>query len=165
MTMGGSLMYTIDIKSPSGYIYGYSILLAIGSGSMFQAGYSIAPVKASLKGWTAQDIQGAVSLQNISQTGFTLLSLLISGQMFQSYSFQNMEKVMAGSGISYSDRDIRSIVAGAQSALFRQLPDNVKVEATEAITNAMRKVYILSIIAGAVSVAAALVMKKERLSG
>lgn len=165
MTIGGSLMYTIRIDSNPGKVYGYSILLALGSGLTFQAAYSIAGVKASLKNWSGKDIQSAVSLQNISQVGGTLLSLLISGQVFQSYAFQNLKHVLDGNNLRFSDAEIRSTVTGTQSLVFEGLPDVVKVEAVEAIMEALKKVYILSIVAGGLSLVCALAMKKERLSG
>ncbi|TVY14760.1 Efflux pump patC [Lachnellula arida] len=165
MTIGGSLMYTIRTDSNPGKVYGYSILLGLGSGLTFQAAYSIAGVKASLKNWSGKDIQSAVSLQNISQVGGTLLSLLISGQVFQSYAFQNLKRVLDGNDLRFSDAEIRSTVTGTQSLVFEGLPGGVKVEAVEAIMDAMKKVYILSIVAGVLSLVCALAMKKERLSG
>ena len=165
MTIGGSLMYTIRLDSNPGKVYGYSILLGLGSGLTFQAAYSIAGVKASLKNWSGKDIQSAVSLQNISQVGGTLLSLLISGQVFQSYAFENLKRVLDGNNLRFSNAEIRSTVTGTQSLVFEGLPDVVKLEAVEAIMDAMKNVYILSIVAGVLSLVCALAMKKERLSG
>lgn len=163
MTVGGALMYTVKISSPSANIYGYSVLLAIGSGLTYQAGYAIAGVKVSLKGWSDKDIQSAISLQNISQIGSTLLSLLLSGQIFQNLARQNLEHALSGEG--FSDTDIRGAIAGTQSALFHRLSSQQAERATRAITEAMSRVYILSITAGALSLLSALLMKKERLLG
>lgn len=163
MTVGSALMYTVDIDTHAGNVYGYSILLAVGSGLTFQAGYTLAGIKPSLKGWSAKDVQGAISLQNISQIGGTLLSLLISGQIFQSLAFKNLEKVLGGQGFTIAQ--IRSAVAGTQSTLFQELSPELAAASTQAITEAIRRVYILSISTGGVSIIAALLMKKERLFG
>lgn len=163
MTVGGALMYTVKISSPSGNIYGYSVLIAVGSGLTYQAGYAIAGVKVSLKGWSSKDVQSAMSLQNISQIGGTLLSLLLSGQVFQSLARKNLEHALSGGG--FSDMDIRSAIAGTQSTLFDRLSPQQAESATQAITDAMSRVYILSITAGALSLVSALMMKKERLFG
>ncbi|KAH8429243.1 uncharacterized protein LDX57_006910 [Aspergillus melleus] len=163
MTVGGALMYTVNIDTKPGNIYGYSVLLAIGSGLTFQAGYTLAGIKVSLKGWPGKDIQMAVSLQNISQVGGTLLCLLISGQIFQSLAFSNLKAVLGPEG--YSDADIRSVVAGTQSSVFEHLNKELAYESTKAITQAMSRVYSISIAAGGLSLIAALLMKKERLFG
>lgn len=163
MTVGGALMYTVKISSPSANIYGYSILIAIGSGLTYQAGYAIAGVKVSLLGWSGKDVQSAISLQNISQIGGTLLSLLLSGQVFQSLARNNLKSALSGEG--FSDADINSAIAGTQSAVFDRLNPQQAESATQAITDAMRRVYILSITAGALSLVSALLMKKERLFG
>lgn len=163
MTVGGALMYTVKISSPSANIYGYSILIAIGSGLTYQAGYAIAGVKVSLLGWSGKDVQSAISLQNISQIGGTLLSLLLSGQVFQSLARNNLKSALSGEG--FSDADINSAIAGTQSAMFDRLNPQQAESATQAITDAMRRVYILSITAGALSLVSALLMKKERLFG
>ena len=163
MTLGGALMFSINIDSPAANIYGYSVLLAIGSGLTFQAGYTIASIKASQKGWSGTDVQSAVSLQNISQIGGTLMSLLICGQIFQSLAARNLERALAGQG--FSDADIRGAVAGTQSQLFKELSPELALRATDAITEGMRNVYALSMAAGALSLVCALLMKKERLFG
>ncbi|KAF2846067.1 putative efflux pump antibiotic resistance protein [Plenodomus tracheiphilus IPT5] len=163
MTVGGALMFTINIDSPAANIYGYSVLLAIGSGLTFQAGYAIAGVKAAQKGWSGTDIQSAVSLQNISQIGGTLLSLLICGQIFQSLAARNLERALAGQG--FSAADIRSAIAGTQSQLFESLTPELVILATDAITQGMKNVYALSMAAGVLSLVCALLMKKERLFG
>lgn len=163
MTVGAALMYTVKTSSPSANIYGYSVLIAIGSGLTYQAGYAIAGVKVSLLGWSGKDIQSAISLQNISQIGGTLLSLLISGQVFQSIARNNLKHALSGDG--FSDVDISSAIAGTQSAVFDRLSPKQAESVTQAITDAMRRVYILSIAAGALSLVSALLMKKERLLG
>lgn len=161
MTAGGAAMYTVNFNTPACNIYGYSVLLAVGSGLTFQAGYSVAGVKVSLKGWSNKDLQSAISLQNISQIGGILLCLLISGQIFQSLAFQNLRIVLGAE--NFTDSDIRSMVGGTQSLLFGKLSPQLADLATQAITQAMSRVYILSIIAGVLSVICSLLMKKERL--
>ena len=163
MTVGGALMYTITSSSPPANVYGFSILLAVGSGLTFQAGYTIARVKASLSGWNEKDIQSVISLQNISQISGTLIPLVISGQIFQTYAYQNLQAVLSGQG--FSDTDIRNAVSGAQSELFSKLSPAVASMAIDAIIQAMRKVYILSIAADGVSIVCAVLMKRERLFG
>lgn len=103
----------------------------------------------------------AISLQNISQIGGTLLCLLISGQIFQSLAFSDLRAVLDPEG--YSDWDSRTVVAGTQSYIFEQLSNRLERESTKAITQAISRVYAIGIAAGGLSLIAALLMKKERL--
>lgn len=100
-------------------------------------------------------------MQNVAQLGATVFSLLVLGQVFQSFAFRNLETALSGQG--FSDAQIHSLVAGTQSKLFKELSPELVERATWAITEAIRKVYYLSIVAGALSILSALLMKKERL--
>ncbi|KAF2802153.1 MFS general substrate transporter [Mytilinidion resinicola] len=162
MTTGGALMTTITSSSPAAALYGYSVILALGTGLTFNIGYSVAGIKAATKQeWSGKDVQDAVSLQNCAQIGGTLFCLLVLGQVFQSFAYQNLRAVLGGQG--FSEAQIRSAVAGTQSALFGRLGEGLREAATRAITEAVRKVYWLSVAAGVLSVVCALGMKKERL--
>lgn len=163
MTVGAALMYTVDIESHAANVYGYSVFLATGSGLTFQAGYSLVGVKAGLAGWSAVDMNSTVSLQNVSQIGGILICLLITGQIFQSIAFNRLSSLLSGEG--FTGAEIRNAVSGTQSTLFSKLSSNTALQATFAITEAMKNVYVVSIVAGALSIVCALLMKKERLFG
>ncbi|KAF4635521.1 hypothetical protein G7Y89_g2577 [Cudoniella acicularis] len=163
MTIGGSLMYTVSPGTSLSNIYGYSILLAVGAGLTFQIGYSVAAVKAAQQGYSAKYIQGTIPMQNVSQIGGTLMCLLISGQIFQSIAFRNMVKVLTGE--NFSTAEIRGAISGTQSTLFERLDPQLLALAREAIGDAIRRVYFLSIGAGALSLICALLMKMENLLG
>jgi hypothetical protein len=155
------MMFTITLNSPAAQVYGFSILIALGAGLTFNAAYAIAGIKVALKGGSSTEVNQAVSLQNISQVGGILISLLISGQIFQSYSFQNLKIVLAGQ--SLTDDQIRSVVAGTRSPIFASLSPELAREAVEAITQAISKTYIIVIIAGGLAMICAFLMKRERL--
>ncbi|XHF98831.1 hypothetical protein AWENTII_002366 [Aspergillus wentii] len=124
---------------------------------MYTAGYTLAGIKPPLQGLTSKDAQGAISLQNISQIGGTPLWLLTSGQIFQSLAFVNLGKALGGRG--YTTAQICSAVAGTQSSLFKEL--SAELAAASAITEAIRRVYVLSITTSGVSIIAALLMKER----
>ncbi|PTB51500.1 hypothetical protein M431DRAFT_498746 [Trichoderma harzianum CBS 226.95] len=150
ISVGGGLMYTVHINTASAKIYGYSILLAIGSGLSSQAGYAIAGIKITSKGWPT-----------IDQITSSLLTLLISGQIFQTFAVRNLMFALRDHG--FSDADIRGAVAGLQSSLLKNLDPHLAAKAASAVTEAMRPVYILNITYGIICFLASLVMKKERL--
>jgi uncharacterized protein YutE (UPF0331/DUF86 family) len=74
---------------------------------------------------------------------------------------KNLTHVLDGLGLSQAE--IRSAIAGTRSAVFTRLSPSLQEEATMAITNAMSRVYILSIAASAITVICAMLMKKEKL--
>ncbi|KAL7930691.1 MFS general substrate transporter [Trichoderma chlorosporum] len=161
ITIGGALMFTVHINTSPAKVYGYSILLAIGSGLSSQAGYAIAGIKIASKGWPAVDIQRSISAQNFWQLCSSLLALLISGQIFQSLAARKL--AVALSGHNFSDAEIRGAVAGLQSSLLKSLSPHLAAKAVNAITEAMRPVYILNIVYGCICLLASTVMKRERL--
>ena len=58
---GGSLMHTVDANTTTKAIYGYEVLIAIGSGLTMQTGYSIAVAKVK-----PSEIQGVLGFSMIS---------------------------------------------------------------------------------------------------
>lgn len=161
MSAGGGLMYTVHINTAPAKVYGYSILLAIGSGLSSQAGYAIAGIKITSKGWPAIDVQRSISSQNFWQISSSLLALLVSGQIFQSLAVRNLAFALSGHG--FSDAEIRGAVAGLQSSLLKNLDPHLAAKAVSAVTEAMRPVYILNIMYGSICLLSTLLMKKERL--
>jgi hypothetical protein len=161
MTIGGATMYSVGVDTPMANVYGYSIILGAGTGLVFNLGFTVAGVTIMAETGSSLDVQRVISMQNLSQLGFQTASLLIGGQIFQSLSMRNLTGVL--SRLGFSQADIRNAIAGTQSSLFASLSQSVQNQAITAITDAMSRVYILSIAAGAITVLSAVLMKKERL--
>ncbi|KAK4068128.1 hypothetical protein Trihar35433_6688 [Trichoderma harzianum] len=159
LTIGGSFMVAYLKPSTSiSVIYGLSVINAVGTGLTLQIGYAVASLVVDPK-----DIGDAISLQNFSQIGSNLISLVIAGQVFQSVAVRNLEKVLDGT--SFSHKEIVDAVSGAQSTLFQQLSGELRDQAVNAITQAIQKALILLPVGGGVILLAALIMKRERLFG
>lgn len=110
-----------------------------------------------------EDAGGGLKLQNVAQIGGQVIALGIANQIYQSTAISKLSVVLAGQG--YSDTDIRSAVAGAQSTVFQELTGELRDEAVEAIAAAMRLTFVMIPIAGAVLMIAAVCMKREKLFG
>lgn len=159
ITLGGALLYAyLEPSTSAGMIYGFTILQAFGTGMTIQLGYAVATLKVQPK-----DIVNSINLQNVSQIGSTVICLVVAGQVFQSVAISNLTTVLAGQG--FGEEEIQNAVSGAQSVLFEHLSDDLKVAAIAAITGAMQKSFILVIVAGALEIVAAMMMKVERLFG
>lgn len=67
----------LDGSTPQTNIYGFTVLLAVGSGLMLQIGYTVATLKAGpgRKG-------SALALQNVAQIGGSVIALIIASQVF-----------------------------------------------------------------------------------
>lgn len=156
-TLGGALLMAyLGPNTPKPYIYGFTVLVAVGTGLTLQIGYAIAGFKTKPE-W----IGDAIALQNFSQVGGEVISLVLAGQIFQSKAVQNMTAALADQG--FSAADIHSAVAGAQSTIFQQLSGDLRKRAILAITGAIQKSFILVIIAGAALVLSGAAMRIEPL--
>lgn len=157
ITLGSVLFYVyIDPSTPSGVIYGVSIVMALGIGLTWQIGYTVATLKVS-----PEDIGNAISVQNLSQIGGTTIALVIAGQVFQTTAFARLSTALIGQG--YSAAEIHDVVAGAQSVLFSRLEGELRDHALLAITSAIRTSFIPVITAGVLIFVAGLFMKMEKL--
>lgn len=162
MLIGGALMFTVDADTSAGRVYGYSILVAFGTGLSAQSAYSVSPVKVAMNPkYGPQMIPDAIGFINMAQIGSIVHALAISGTVFQNLAFQNLSHAL--SGLGFSDAQLHSAISGAQSELLRNASAEVKSLAVSAIIKAMDRVYILVIVAGAFCFLAALPMKMEKL--
>jgi len=159
MTLGSALLVAyFDPDTPQAHIYGFTVLIGVGTGLTLQIGYAVATLKVP-----AEDVGDAISLQNVAQIGGTVIALVIAGQVFQSSAVRLLSSALEGQG--FGADEIRGAVSGAQSALFAQLDGELRRKAVLAITQAMQKSLILVVVGGAVTTIAGLFMKVERILG
>ncbi|UKZ80230.1 hypothetical protein TrVFT333_007987 [Trichoderma virens FT-333] len=153
LTISGLLM-VVYLKSSTSIsvIYGLSVINAVGTGLTTQIGYTVASLVVEPK-----DVGDAISLQNFSQLGASLISLVIAGQIFQSVAARNLEKVLAGT--RFSHKDVVDAVSGAQSTLFQQLSGDLRDQVVNAITQAIQQALILLPVGGGILLLAALLLK------
>lgn len=159
ITLGSSLLTAyLDPKTPTNYIYGFTVITAVGTGLTLQIGYAVATLKVEPK-----HIGDALALQNVAQIGATVIALVIAGQVFQSTATKNLTEVLVNTNFTASD--IQNAIAGAQSKIFEEITGELKDQAILAITKAMQKAFILVCVGGGVHTISALLMKREKLFG
>jgi len=159
ITLGGALLTVyLDPATSQGVIYGLSVLIAVGQGMSIQLGYAVGTLTVD-----KADVGNVISLQNIAQIGGSTVGLVIGGQVFQSYAVRNLTAALAGHG--FSAQEIVEATAGAQSALFHKLTDELRTAAIQAIVSAMQRSFVLVISSGAIMLLASLGMKREKLFG
>jgi hypothetical protein len=154
---GTSLLHTINTTTPSGQIYGYEIMVAAGTGLVWQNAYAVAVAKASTK-----DSSKALGFINLAQLGTTSIALAIAGSLFQNLGFRELKRVFAG--YPYPDDYIRSALAGRISPVFSSANENVIPIAIEAVAETIRKVFAPAMAAGALLTVSSLLMRFEKLN-
>ncbi|KAH8886515.1 MFS general substrate transporter [Thozetella sp. PMI_491] len=157
VVVGGSLlMVYLEPATSESTIYGLTVIVAFGTGITFQLGYTVSTLSVQ-----PHDIGNALNFQNVAQLGGSVLSLVIASQVFQSTAVQNLNRVLDGMG--FSQAEITSAVAGAQSPLFSLLTPELREAAIGAIVQAMRNTLVLVIVSGAVVLLVSVLLKRERL--
>ncbi|KAL7917590.1 major facilitator superfamily domain-containing protein [Trichoderma austrokoningii] len=144
LTVSGSLFYVPTTKPAT--IYGLSIVEGIGAGISAQG---------------PKDAAHALTLQNLGQLGAGVIALVVAGQVYQTTAIKGLTEALAPAG--YTAAEIEDAAAGAQSVVFQDLTGDLRDKAIIAVTNAIQRVFILLIVAGATSLVAALGMKRHKL--
>jgi len=155
--IGGSLMHTIDVTTSTSAIYGYEVLMAIGIGLTMQVAYSVSVVKVK-----QHDVQNAIGFINVAQIGTMAIALSIAASIFQNRGLINLKEALQGYG--FSEMELRSALAGAQSAVLMGGNEVVKAKAPAAVVKTMDSIWIMSIVAGAVCFVTGLLMRWERVA-
>ncbi|KAH8810754.1 major facilitator superfamily domain-containing protein [Xylogone sp. PMI_703] len=135
----GLLMGYLKSSTSQSVIYGILVLLGFSTSMSFSMGYSISTLKVK-----PSDIGNVICFQDVCQLGSSTIILVTAGQVFQSRAIANLQHALANKG--FSSADIKGAIAGAQSTLFKELSGDLKIEATNAITKAMQRTFVLAIV-------------------
>lgn len=152
--IGGALMFTVDTDSSISRVYGYSVLIGIGTGMFAQASFSVAQaiVEPHL-------IPSAVGFITCAQVSGVTIALAIANSVFLNKSQTSIEKILPG----VPTEEIQAAIAGAGSKFVQSLSDSVRHDVLVAIVDAMSQTYILVITAGALVTVLSFAMKREKL--
>ena len=152
---GGTLMYLVETTTSQTWIYGSSALLAAGVGTFTQAGFAItqASVPHSLAAVAAAFIA-------LAQAGGGTIALAIANAVFVNNAQDRLVGVLPS---SVTDGQVEAAIAGVGGDFVKLLPPQAQAAVLDAIVQALRKPYILTIVAGGVVLASSLLMKRERL--
>ncbi|KAK9453375.1 Efflux pump patC [Dipodascopsis uninucleata] len=159
ITIGAALMYTVRSYTNPAKIYGYSIVLGLGMATT-QAGYAVAT-----KMVTPDQIVTCIQFMNISQGQSQLIGLTVASTIFQNLTFRGiknvLDKVTASTGVTYSNADIESAIAGAKSSIFSEVTADVKSKLIDVIVRSINDAYILALSAGALYIVASCLLIRE----
>jgi Na+/melibiose symporter-like transporter len=153
---GGALMFTIDADTSTSHLYGYEVLIAAGTGLVFQNAYAVAAAKVS-----ETDRANAIGFINVAQIGTIAIALAIAGSLFQNLGFSAIDAALAS--YNFPDDYIRSALAGGISPIFSSTDPHVAEIAVSAVAGTIQRLFGTVIAAGAVMLVGAFLMPWERL--
>ena len=153
--IGSALMYTVDLDTSVSSIYGYSVLLGIGTGMYAQAGFAIAQVKVH-----PDEIPSAIGFVALAQIGGATLALAIANSVFLNQATNDILVVMPQEPRSV----VQGAISGAGSTFFQTLDPSVKAAVLGAVTHAISQTYILGMTGAALSVVLSCFMSREKVS-
>ena len=154
VVIGASLMYTVDEFTSTSRIYGYLVLLGIGAGSYGQASFSVAQAKVP-----KAEIPLAIGYISLAQIGGATIALAIANSVFLNQATNGILTLLPGTPLA----EVQGAIAGTGSSFFNNLKPDVKTQVLGVITAAIGKNYILSIVAGALTLVLTPFMSFEKL--
>lgn len=152
--IGSALMFTVTESSSTSRIYGYSVVLAIGTGSFVQASFSVAQAKVK-----PHEIPLAVGFITCAQIGGVTIAIAIANSIFLNQSTHQISQILPDVPLD----TVRNAIAGSGSSFFQNLTPETKGLVLHAIVKSISHVYILAMTAGTLAVILSLLMKREKL--
>ena len=153
LTIGGSLMYTVEVSSPMALITGASVVLGLGMITS-QAGYAVGNLLV-----VPSRRSELIQFLNISQGQSQLIGLVIASAVFQIRTFSGLKGLL---GDDYTDDEIRGAAAGARSEVLQNASEEVREESLGVIVESIGEAWILVIVAGALYTICSLGLTKTR---
>jgi len=152
--IGSALLYTSTTTTSAGNIYGYTILVGLGSGMYSQAGFAVAQAKVP-----KNHVGSAIGFLTTGQLLGAVISLSVGGTVLINNATAGLTELLPDVPIE----TIKNAIAGTAGAFFGTLDDATREAALKVIVQSIDKVYILTITAGAVGFVASVFLKHERI--
>ncbi|KAI4105904.1 MAG: hypothetical protein LQ339_003222 [Xanthoria mediterranea] len=152
--VGSSLMYTLDSDTSASAVYGYSVLIGIGTGSFLQASYGVSQALVD-----PGDIPNAIGFISIGQSIGVVLFLSVAGTIFNNEAIKAVTPILVG----VSETEVEGAIAGTSSSIFETLDEATRARVVEAIIQSLDKVYGLIIGGGALVFILAFFLPRQKL--
>ncbi|KAK3293712.1 major facilitator superfamily-domain-containing protein [Chaetomium fimeti] len=137
---GSALLYTVNQHTALANIYGYQVLLGLGSGAATQLTFAVASIKAK----NQLDVGRSTGWQAFGQLGGPSISLGIANSVFLNKAHAALGSLLPDASIA----DINTIISEPNSRLLRDMPANMQNRVIDAVVSSMSNAYILCIVAG-----------------
>jgi len=154
VVIGSALMYTIDLDTSDSKIYGYSVLIALGTGFFSQASFPIAQAKVG-----PHQISAATGFIGSAQVGGMAIALSVSNAIFLNEATTKISAALPNA----HPESVRAAVSGADGAFLQTLSGDDRNKVLNAIVDSIRNVFIMVIVAGVLTVCTSVFMKRDKL--
>ena len=152
--IGSALMYTVKLETSTAKVYGFSIILAFGTGMFSQASFPVAQAKVK-----PNQIAPATAFIGCGQLIGIVLALTISNTVYI-----NRATIQIAELFPDTPRDaIRAGITGASGEFIQTLNSENRLKVLKAIVSAISNAYIMTLTGAALAVILSLFMKRERL--
>jgi hypothetical protein len=131
LALAGSVLASrIDVHTSISAIYGYEVLIALGSGAFIQAGYATIQTVVS-----AEDTSYAIAYMMLAQFTGIVMGLSIGGAIFINEALKSLKALLP----MLPDAQLRGVISGTSSDAINSIPADLREEAVAAVVNSLRK--------------------------
>ena len=144
MIIGSTLMYAVvEVDTSASPIYGFSVLIALGCGLFTQG-----PISVVQSLFPADRVADATAFVGFGQVAGIAIMLAVANAIFLNQATNGIEKLLPDTPL----REVQGAIQGVGSELFRNISPDLRSAILQTVVDSMNKVYILVIVAGAVTV-------------
>ncbi|KAK3936554.1 putative MFS drug efflux [Diplogelasinospora grovesii] len=136
---GSALLYTVNQYTPLANVYGYEILLGLGSGAATQLTFAIASIKVA-----PEDIGRSTGWEAFAQLGGPTISL----GMAQAIFLNKARAAIASLLPDLNAAEISTIISDPNNPLLRNQPQDVQNQVVDAVVRSMSNAYIVCLVGG-----------------
>jgi MFS family permease len=128
--VGNVLASRIDVHTSVSAIYGYEVLIALGSGAFIQAGYATIQTVVP-----AEDTSYAIAYMMLAQFTGIVMGLSIGGAIFINEALKSLKALLP----MLPEAQLRSVISGTSSDAITSIPAEFREEAVIVVVNSLRK--------------------------
>ena len=156
ITIGGALMFTVDISTTKEQIYGYEVIIAVGTGIAFQNAYAVAAAKVK-----NEDKANAIGFINVAQIGTIAIALAMSGSLFHNIGFAALKDALGPLGIP--EQLIKMALAGTGSSMLQLAGPQITKLVVSAVADTIAKLFAIVFSSGAVVFVISFLLRWEKV--
>ena len=151
---GTAVMRTVDVETSTSKVYGYSILIAVGTGAFTQASFPVVQAK-----YDPSFIPKATAFIGCGQLLGLSLSFSIGNSIFINQAVKRITDIIPDAPIG----EVQLAISGAGGALLTSVAPEQQRQILTAITDSISEVYDLVLAASALAFLLSLSLKVEKL--
>ncbi|KAK0643305.1 major facilitator superfamily domain-containing protein [Cercophora newfieldiana] len=131
--VGGVLLSRITTATPEAQIYGFEVFVGLGTGCFIQAGYAV--IQSVVP---PAEMAYGISFMMLAQLGGIAFGLAIAGAVFVNDAVVRLGAVLPDA----TREEIQLALSGTSGHYLSSLGDELRAAATDAIVQALQKVFI-----------------------